>query len=116
MNIEIADLAHEIEAALSINDQLADRAIAAIQTLHIGRDLKRGDIDSPDRMLEIVYEGWPGWDVSTRGKARLPNGHWRCTLRRSSTRDDDEFIGVGRGPTLAHAILAAALHLIAVRD
>jgi hypothetical protein len=46
------------------------------------------------------------------GRARL-DGPWRCSLRRSDTRDDDEILGLGEARTLNLAVLAAVVRLAA---
>ena len=50
-----------------------------------------------------------------KGKAWMPNGHWTCSLRKTSSRDNDEYVGVGRGPTLPHALLAALFRVLGVK-
>ena len=113
MDKSLADLALEVEAALSLRDDLADHAITAINKASGGKSIERAALDSTDEVLALIYAIRPGWSVSMKGVARLPNGHWRCTLRRSQERDNDEYLGVGRGPTLSHALLAALLKALA---
>ena len=114
----MADTDHkaEIEAKRAddfLGDELADRAISEINKAAGGQHIAHSDLDSTDKVLAIIYAIRPGWSVSMKGVARLPNGHWRCTLRRSDMRDNDEYLGVGRGPTLSHALLAALLKALA---
>ena len=97
MDKRLADLALEVEAALTLEGDLADKAIAALNTAAAGTVIERADLDSTDKVLSLIYAIRPGWSVSMRGTAHLPNGHWRCTLRRSDRRDNDEYLGVGRG-------------------
>ena len=113
MNKELAALAEEIEAALVLKDNLADRAIAAISAVSSGRSIQKSDLDSTDKVLELIYSIKPAWNVSIRGTASMPNGHWRCSLRKSAGRDNDEYVGVGRGPTLPHSLLASLLKVMA---
>ena len=113
MDKRLADLALEVEAALTLEGDLADQAIAALNTAAAGAVIERSDLDSTDKVLSLIYAIRPGWSVSMRGTAHLPNGHWRCTLRRSDRRDNDEYLGVGRGPTLPHSLLAALLKALA---
>ncbi len=108
MDLELAALAEDVEAALTLQEHLADRVISRLSG-RTDMTLQRLDLDSTDRVLELIYEIKPGWSVSVRGTARQPNGHWRCTLRQSSTKDNDEYLGVARGPTLPHALLASLL-------
>jgi hypothetical protein len=112
MNETLANLAHEVEAALALDDALADRVQEAL-TDATGAGIERAALDRTDDVLALVSECRTGWSVSMEGVARQPNGHWTCALRQSASRDDDEYLGVGRGPTLPHALLAALLKALA---
>ncbi|SHG88861.1 hypothetical protein [Marivita hallyeonensis] len=109
MDMELAALAEDVEAALVLEDDLADRALKVINGMASDLGIARADLDSTDSVLGVIYKVRPGWSVSIRGNATMPNGHWRCTLRKSSSRDNDEYLGIGRGPTLPHSLLAALL-------
>ncbi len=113
MDKKLAALAEEIEAALVIEDDLAERVLAALGALS-DRRFAKADLESTDAILDLVYALKPGWNVSIRGIASKPNGHWRCTLRRSASRDNDEYIGIARGPTLPHAFRASLLKAISL--
>ena len=67
---------------------------------------------STDAIVALVIAALPGWHFSIHGRAR-PSGAWRCSLRRSDVRDDDEMLGVGEAQTLALATLAAVLRVAA---
>lgn len=112
---ELDGLADAIEAALKIEDDLARRAMEAIAKVDAPHaDAFMGsDLDSTDRILGLVYHVLPGWTVSVKGKAWMPNGHWTCSLRKTSSSDSDEYVGVGRGPTLPHSLLAALFRVLA---
>lgn len=109
MDMGLAALAEDVEAALVLEPDLADRALAVINGLSGDLKIGRADLDSTDAVLSVIYKVRPGWSVSIRGNATMPNGHWRCTLRKSTSRDNDEYLGIGRGPTLPHSLLAALL-------
>lgn len=109
MNKELVALAEDVEAALTLEPQLADRVLSVINALGLNLDMNREDLDSTDQVMALIYAARPGWSVSIKGKVNLPNGHWRCTLRQSTSRDNDEYLGVGRGPTLPHSLLAALI-------
>jgi hypothetical protein len=66
---------------------------------------------STDAVLAQVMAALPGWHLSIHGRARTSAGSWRCTLRRSDVRDDDEAIGVGEAHSLSLAMLAALLRV-----
>jgi hypothetical protein len=109
MDKGLALLAEEVEASLVLDDDLAERALKVVNELSAEHKIGRADLDSTDKVLGIIYAVRPGWSVSIRGTMSRPNGHWRCTLRRSLGRDNDDYLGVGRGPTLQHSLLAALL-------
>lgn len=112
MDKGLALLAEEVEASLKLTDDLAARALQSVNA-HLGdAAMKPDDLDSTDAVLAAIYAARPGWSVSIRGTMSQPNGHWRCTLRRSLGRDNDDYLGVGRGPTLPHSLLAALLKAI----
>lgn len=108
------ELADKIEAALDFDDDLARDALTAVQAIDAehGDQFVGSDLDSTDRILALVYHSLPGWTVSVKGKSWQPNGHWVCSLRKSTARDSDEVIGFGRGPTLPHSLLAALLRVL----
>lgn len=64
-----------------------------------------------DGAMLVADDSFPNWAVSIHGRANDQDGHWRCTLRESDVRDNDEAIGRGRSPVLAQAVLAAILRL-----
>lgn len=111
-------LADKIEAALALDDDLARDALDAIAGIDAPHaDAFMGsDLDSTDRILTLVHHTLPGWTVSVKGKAWVPNGHWTCSLRKTSSRDSDEHIGVGHGPTLPHSLLAALFRVLGQRS
>ena len=111
-------LASRIESLMALDDTVAQEAVKALapQTDDAGAPaLDTADLDSTDALLGVMERDLPGWSVAMDGMALSPNGHWRCTLRRSAVRDNDEYIGVGRGPTLPHALLAAILKVLSFR-
>jgi len=109
MDKKLAALAEDVESALILEADLADRALSVINGYSGDVKIDRDGLDSTDKVMSVVYAVRPGWSVSIRGNATMPNGHWRCTLRKSSSRDNDEYLGIGRGPTLPHSLLAALL-------
>lgn len=111
MDKRLTELAHEVEGALALDADLAGRVNAALEKV-AGRALSGVNLESTDEVLGLVYEIRPGWSVGMKGTARLPNGHWRCTLRQSDMRDNDASLGVGGGPNLPHALLAALLKAV----
>lgn len=112
MDKELLRLAEEIEAAFELDAGLTERARATLAS-YLKRPIDEVDLESTDDVITLVYEIKPGWNMSMKGKAWSPNGHWHCTLRQTELRDNDAYIGVGNGPTLSHALLASLLKAIA---
>jgi hypothetical protein len=114
MDRKLAALAEEVEASFTLEPGIAERVLSALNGLAGDLTIDCQDLDSTDRVLSVIYAVKPNWSLSIRGSATLPNGHWRCTLRKSSARDDDAYLGIGRGPTLPHSLLAAFLKALSV--
>lgn len=110
---ELLDVAKRMEETLQVDKDLADRVRAAVTSLVRDKpDLVPASPDFYDdthAVLVLITHVLPGWSMSLEGRATRGNGHWTCTLRRSDWRDDDPFIGIGKGPTMPHALLAALL-------
>ena len=112
MDTDLLGLAKDIEAALALDDDLVKKAKNALA--QASEDAASvADLESTDDVISLVYAIHPGWHLSMKGTATMPNGHWRCTLRKSDLRDNDALIGIGNGPTLPHALLAAVLKAMA---
>jgi len=71
-------------------------------------------IASTDKAILVAIEAFPNWSIHIHGQTNCRDGHWRCSLRKNDTRDDDAVIGTGRAPVLAQAILAAVVRLAMV--
>ncbi len=114
MNKDLAKLAQEVEAALTLESNLVERVIAQLHRVLKDQNIEPKHLDSTDKILSLITAIRPGWVISMRGTAHLPNGHWSCSLRKSDMRDNDEYLGIGRGPTLSHSLLAALLKALAL--
>ncbi len=102
----------------SAREEDLDVAIEALQGLRLAQSGKDGAQEvgvaaaaSTDGALALAGKMLPGWRVDLDGHARSPEGRWTCSLRASGARDDDEVIGIGRGPTPALAILGALMRV-----
>lgn len=85
-------------------------AIARLNLLPKGHTLPAPDtLTSSDAVLDLIDDVLPGWSIHLTGKATERDGHWKCTLRSSASRDNDEFVGRGKGKVLSHALLAAMI-------
>lgn len=112
---KFAELIDTLETKRDMNTQ--DFA-AVIEAMHhlisegavAGANLPLLQNTTDDAMLLADY-AFPNWSVHLRGRTNDTNGHWRCTLRESDSRDSDAFIGTGKSPVLAQAVLAAVMRL-----
>jgi hypothetical protein len=111
------DLARRIEAAADVDAATSSLALEQVEKSLTRIGIKpQGDwkdLSSTDHVLHLVDQAAPGWSIHLDGKAFEPNGHWRCTLRPSDMRDDDEFIATAKGPRLVNVLVAAFLRLLA---
>ncbi|MCF1709382.1 hypothetical protein L0V05_11180 [Tabrizicola sp. J26] len=71
--------------------------------------------DLTETVLHMVDQCLPLWTIQLTGKAHEPDGHWRCTLRETSSRDSDEVIGIGSAPTVSMALLRALLRVASMQ-
>jgi hypothetical protein len=115
---DLAALAHRIETA-SPSDPDAVHSILRGLAAAFPDEIAAGEVDpgvivSTDAAFALLRRKVPNWSIALSGRTRLPDGHWTCTLRESTSRDDDELIGVGRAGTPALAMLAA-LFVVEVR-
>lgn len=78
-------------------------------------DIRPETLATTDGALLVADDAYPNWAVRIQGRANDLDGHWRCTLRRDDSRDNDEAIGFGQSPVLAQAILASVLRLAMVK-
>lgn len=110
----IEDLVRRIGASSAEDAAIAGELLAALgeaaRRCHSPVPFDVACLGSFERALEAVDHVLPHWRVQLDRA-----GGWRCALRESGTRDDDELIGVGTGPTPAFALLAAFLAVIARR-
>lgn len=100
----------ETEREMSVAD--LDGVVHAIGFLLPQIDLPGADrIGTTDQAILVADEAYPNWSIRIKGRANDADGHWRCTLRESDSRDSDAAIGTGRSPVLAQAVLAAVIRL-----
>ena len=116
---KLISLAERIEEADEVDAGLSAEAVEAIATAFGGPgELLTPDapvLSSTDRALHVVDAIVPAWEITMKGLAREPDGHWTCTLREGAAQDDDEVIGVGKAPSLPRALIAALLKVAAQR-
>jgi hypothetical protein len=112
-------IAEKIEMASTIDPELASQVWEGIKSAFPDESRSMEPeaclIESTDSVLELIAAMIPGWEISLRGFAREPDGHWICTLRESTASDDDEVIGIGTAPALPLAMLLALLRIAALR-
>lgn len=116
---EINALADQVETAGAGDAAVEDRVAEALATAFgeaPGLPAQSSEfLETTDAALHVLDTMAPGWEISIRGIAREPDGHWTCTLRESSVTDDDAVIGIGSSPALPCALIAALLRLGAMR-
>lgn len=109
-------LAARIESGTDMDSATADATISALRgLLPEGAQVGIGKFESSDAVVRLIDEALPTWSITAEGIANDRNGHWHCYLRRSRGRDNDEMIGIGKGPQLRLALLAALLRVLAYR-
>ena len=117
---ELRKLAARVESVIELDAPSREQAVAALaeacDDAASGPPVTAETLESTDALLALAHLLLPGWTIAADGVAMEPNGHWRCTLRNSGVRDNDEYLGVGRGPTLPHALLSALLKVLAFRS
>ena len=114
---DLEDLAKRVEAVSSADLNLSASVAGALREW-FPNATSAGPIPddiatSTDAIVAQVIAALPGWHFSIHGRARTTSGAWRCTLRRSDVRDDDEAIAVGEARSLNLAVLAAVLRAAA---
>lgn len=110
-------LAGQIEIEAPLSEETAAAVMAALARFRAdwmsAESGQPDDLRSADFVLHLVDRALPGWSIHLAGTAYEPNGHWTCQLRPSQTRDDYEFIGHGKGASLANVLIAALLRSLA---
>lgn len=114
---EREELAKKVEAAsnavLDLTATVAKALRASFPDAAAAGQIPDNIATSTDAVVALVNAALPGWYLSIHGRARTAAGAWRCSLRRSDVRDDDEMLGVGEAHTLTLAMLAAVLRVAA---
>lgn len=112
-------LAEKVERAEQDSRVLASEVAEALSGAF--PDVRRGDVpdaallDATEAALHVVHRAVPGWEISLRGVALEPDGHWHCTLRETGETDDDAVIGFAEAPSPPRAVIAALLRSAAAR-
>ncbi|NKB28191.1 MAG: hypothetical protein GKR99_11780 [Rhodobacteraceae bacterium] len=113
---DLEALAEEIERLPEYDPALTRRAFDLVEIAmpQVDRQLIEADaLGTVDAVVLLIDHEFPGWSLRMDGIANERNGHWHCTLRRSTTRDNDAFIGIGKGPKLSNALIGALLKSLA---
>lgn len=111
---ELDILIARLESERDMTDAEFEGVIHALEFLLPGKAtqaLRPHSVRSTDGAIRVADDSYPNWAVHIHGRANDQNGHWRCTLRKDDSRDNDAVIGRGRSPVLAQAVLAALLRL-----
>lgn len=108
-------LATEQSVDAGLQGEIAEALETAFPGISLKERMEGATLSSVDGILHLLAVLLPDWTISLQGTAHDPDRHWRCTLRRTTSDDDDEMIGHGSGPRLAPALLTALLGLAAIR-
>jgi hypothetical protein len=73
--------------------------------------LSEATLEPVEEVLHLIDLCLPGWSIQLTGKAMVPNGHWRCSLRETRGSDEIDTVGLGSGPVVALALLEALLNV-----
>ncbi len=109
------DLAVRLERSVTLDDGLAAEAIAVLHRMWPNSLVATASLSSTDAVLHLVDHFLPEWSISLAGTADAAHGRWVCSLRQSDVHDSDRFLGIGRGPVLAHALAAALFAALAMQ-
>jgi hypothetical protein len=112
-------LAERVEKADEVSTALVSEVAGALAAAYPGAASRivpdAALLGSTDAALRVVDGAVPAWEISLRGIALEPHGHWHCSLREASATDDDEVIGFGEAPSLPRALIAALLRIASMR-
>lgn len=113
--IEMKAVIQKLESGEPFGHRDKETVVDVIDALFPGKSVwpeaREAKTESADVALHVAEKVFPNWDINLAGKTSPAHGNWVCTIRQSAARDDDEVIGVGISPVLAHAIFAACLKL-----
>jgi hypothetical protein len=116
---ELKALAERVESADEASTALVSEVAGALAASYPGIASRAVPdaalLCSTDAALHVADGAIPGWEISLRGMALEPHGHWHCSLRETSATDDDAEIGFGEAPSLPRALIAALLRIAAMR-
>ncbi|MCX7888272.1 MAG: hypothetical protein N2422_00910 [Rhodobacteraceae bacterium] len=114
---DLRDLAARTETTAGADEALfAEVAAVLAPVLAASGDrtpLRPQDLVSTDFVLHVIAHVLPGWAIRLRGRAFDPDGHWKCSLRPSESRDEAEVIGMSSGPDLSNVLLGSLLRVLA---
>lgn len=112
---ELTVLIEELETRSDLSVADFDGIARGLTFLFSDRESLAGlsaqDVSGAEQAIHIADLAFPNWSVNIHGRANEKDGHWRCSLRESDTKDNDAVIGFGRSPVLSQAILAATMRL-----
>lgn len=102
------DLTARLAAATSLDsDMLAEICTAAGSVFPEAPAHPEVLSDPTEAVMHLLSHCLPGWQIHLSGQAAEPNGHWRCSLRKSDAHDDDLVVGAATGPTIPLALARA---------
>lgn len=115
MTTDLKALADALEAESEVSPEAAENIAAALRGRlpdEIVDAMDAKALNQTDFVLKMLDAGLHGWVIHTTGRARIPNGAWNCSLRKSDSRGDDAFLGHAKGPNLPNVLMAAMLRTL----
>ena len=107
---DILNVMHQVKTVPALDSALLAQATAVVgRVFPLPPATSKVAMEPVEEVLHLVDLAVPGWTIQLTGKAREPDGHWRCSLRETRGKDEDEVVGVGSGPAVGLALLEALL-------
>jgi hypothetical protein len=110
---KLEEVMAKVDQAKELDENLFTQAVLAMKAAFPSERFEHAASlfknDPTEAVLHLIEERLPDWQISLKGKGHDVGGEWGCTIRESSSLDDDEVVGIGSGRTLSLAVLAAIL-------
>jgi hypothetical protein len=95
------DLTDRLAAATSLDSEMLAEIRTAAANVFPDAPAHPEVLSEPtEAVMHLLSRCLPGWNIHLTGQVAEPNGHWRCSLRKSEVNDDDQVVGAATGPTI----------------
>jgi hypothetical protein len=114
---DILNVMQQVKDASALNAALLSDAASVVRRVFpaVSAAPQMG-AEPVEDVLHLIDLALPSWSINLTGKATEPDGHWRCSLRETRGSDEIELVGLGSGPMVSLALLAALLSVAEQRD